>query len=109
MALLRLYILNTLSSQISPELSSISTPILLFLPCPPFHDKGHSHLDPSITTVTIPLPPFEEQKLFMLENYLQTVLWDVEGDREYEVHRTKGYINVSDGKPRVVQGVREIL
>ena len=76
---------------------------------PPFHDKGHSHLDPSISTITMPLPPFEEQKLFMLENYLQSVLWDVEGDREYEVHRTKGYINVLDGKPRVVQGVREIF
>ena len=76
---------------------------------PPFHDKGHSHLDASISTITIPLPPFEEQKLSMLENYLQTVLWDVEGDREYEVHRTKGYINVLDGKPRVVQGVREIF
>ena len=76
---------------------------------PPFHDKGHSHLDPSISTISIPLPPFEEQKLFLLENYLQTVLWDVEGDREYEVHRTKGYINVLDGKPRVVQGVREIF
>lgn len=76
---------------------------------PDFHSKGHSHLDGSIQTVTLPLPAFEEQKLPMLENWLQTVLWDDGTEKPYEVHRTKGFVPVSDGPARVVQGVREIF
>ena len=76
---------------------------------PPFQSKGHSHLDPSISTITLALPPFEEQKLPMLEQWLQTVLWDDGEPKPYEVHRTKGYIPVVDGNARVVQGVREIF
>ena len=76
---------------------------------PDFQAKGHSHLDPSIQTVTLPLPPFEEQKLPMLENWLQSVLWDDGTDKKYEVHRTKGIVRVLDGRDRVVQGVREIF
>jgi G3E family GTPase len=76
---------------------------------PEFHAKGHSHLDPSITTVTLPLPPFEDQKLPMLEQWLQTVLWDDGEPKPYEIHRTKGYVSVTDGSARVIQGVREIF
>lgn len=76
---------------------------------PPFQDKGHSHLDPSISTVTLALPAFEEQKIPMLEQWLQTILWDDGEDKPYEIHRTKGYIPVTDGNARVIQGVREIF
>lgn len=76
---------------------------------PAFQAKGHSHLDPSISTVTLTLPAFEEQKLPMLEQWLQTVLWDDGEEKPYEIHRTKGYIPVTDGPARVVQGVREIF
>lgn len=80
-----------------------------FPTAPAFQAKGHSHLDPSISTITLSLPAFEEQKLPMLEQWLQTVLWDEGEEKPYEVHRTKGYIPVSDGNARVVQGVREIF
>lgn len=76
---------------------------------PDFQSKGHSHLDASIQTVTVPIPAFEEQKLPMLENWLQTVLWDDGTEKPYEVHRTKGIVLVSDGPTRVIQGVREIF
>lgn len=87
------------------DLAAYST----FPEVPEFHSKGHSHLDSSIQTVTLPIPAFEEQKLPMLENWLQTVLWDDGTEKPYEIHRTKGFVPVSDGPARVVQGVREIF
>ena len=90
-----------------------------------FTTKGHSHLDPTISTVTLDLPPFDPQKLFFLENWLQSVLWDEpespnptsshtlnttdSNSQPYEVHRTKGWIRVLDGTARVIQGVRDIF
>lgn len=81
---------------------------------PSFSSKGHSHLDPTISTVTLALPPFDVQKLPLLEGWLETVLWEAderqEGKpRKYEIHRTKGLIVLTDGTIRVVQGVREIF
>jgi G3E family GTPase len=76
---------------------------------PPFQLKGHSHLDPSISTVTIALPTFDLQKLPLLEGWLQSALWGDGQEKPYEVHRTKGYIPINDGSARVIQGVREIF
>jgi G3E family GTPase len=81
---------------------------------PNFSEKGHSHLDPTISTISFALPPFDPQKLYLLQNWLQSLLWDDgegEGKRKkrYEVHRLKGYIPITDGTARVVQGVREVF
>ncbi|ETI27380.1 hypothetical protein G647_09570 [Cladophialophora carrionii CBS 160.54] len=81
---------------------------------PDFASKGHSHLDPTISTLTIPLPPFDPQKLPLLVGWLETILWDAEERQKgrstrYEVHRTKGLVRCTDGSSRVVQGVREIF
>ena len=78
---------------------------------PDFTAHGHSHLDPSISTLSFLLPPFEPQKLYILENWLQSLLWDDGTNRkkEYEIHRLKGYIPITDGTARLVQGVREIF
>lgn len=81
---------------------------------PSFSSKGHSHLDPTISTITLTIPPFDVQKLPLLEGWLETVLWEAderqEGKtRKYEIHRTKGLIALTDGTIRVVQGVREIF
>jgi G3E family GTPase len=81
---------------------------------PDFASKGHSHLDPTISTYTVPLPPFDPQKLPLLTGWLETLLWDAEDRQEgrarkYEVHRTKGLIRCTDGTSRIVQGVREIF
>lgn len=81
---------------------------------PSFSSKGHSHLDPTISTITLPLPVFDVQKLPLLEGWLETILWEAnerqEGKpRKYEIHRTKGLVVLTDGTIRVVQGVREIF
>ena len=83
-------------------------------PGPSFSSKGHSHLDPTISTITLPVPLFDVQKLHYLESWLETILWEAkerqEGQtRKYEIHRTKGLIPLTDGTIRVVQGVREIF
>ncbi|RMZ92716.1 hypothetical protein DV736_g57, partial [Chaetothyriales sp. CBS 134916] len=72
---------------------------------PSFNDKGHSHLDPTISTTSITLPAFDEQKLPLLERWLQTLLWDDGEEKPYEIHRTKGYISVLNGPARVIQGL----
>ena len=79
-----------------------------------FGSKGHSHLDPTLSTLTIPLQPFDSQKLPLLINWLEMILWDADDRqvgraRKYEVHRTKGLVRCMDGTSRVVQGVREIF
>ncbi|KAK4935043.1 hypothetical protein LTR10_023828 [Elasticomyces elasticus] len=81
---------------------------------PDFGSKGHSHLDPTISTLTLALPPFDPQKLPYLEAWLESILWEAEDNqagelRKYEIHRTKGLIPVMDGTVRVVQGVREVF
>jgi G3E family GTPase len=78
---------------------------------PDFTTHGHSHLDPSISTISFPLPPFDAQKLYLLENWLQNLLWDdgTNKKKEYEIHRLKGFIPITDGSARIVQGVREIF
>jgi len=77
---------------------------------PDFSSHGHSHLDPSISTISLPLPPFDPEKLYLLEQWLQNLLWDDgTGRKEYEIHRLKGYIPITDGSARIVQGVREIF
>jgi G3E family GTPase len=78
---------------------------------PDFTAHGHSHLDPTISTVSLPLPPFDPQKLYLLQNWLQSLLWDdgTKEKKQYEIHRLKGYIPITDGTARIVQGVREIF
>jgi len=72
--------------------------------------KGHSHLDPTISTVTHTLPAFDTQDLITLEKFLRSLLWDQNvGEKGYEIHRTKGRIVMTDGSVKVVQGVREIF
>lgn len=71
---------------------------------------GHSHLDPTISTVTLTLPAFDVQKLYTLENFLRGLLWEPNmSEKGYEIHRTKGRIVMTDGSVKVVQGVREIF
>jgi G3E family GTPase len=78
---------------------------------PDFTVHGHSHLDPSISTISLPLPSFDPQKLYLLQNWLQSLLWDdgTKEEKAYEIHRLKGYIPMTDGTARIVQGVREIF
>ena len=72
-----------------------------------FKSKGHSHLDSSISTISIPVPLLEPHRLPLLESWLQGLLW--ENNAKHEIYRVKGYIPITDGTARVVQGVREIF
>ncbi|KAG6040984.1 hypothetical protein E4U41_006374 [Claviceps citrina] len=76
--------------------------------------KGHSHLDPTISTMSIPVPRLDTSKLRDVDKWLRSVLWDnklPESKREndFEIHRSKGRIVLNDGKAKMLQGVREIF
>jgi G3E family GTPase len=72
--------------------------------------KGHSHLDPSISTVAYTLPTFSLEQLLSLEQFLRSLLWEPSlHEKGYEIHRTKGRVVMTDGTVKVVQGVREIF
>jgi G3E family GTPase len=91
-----------------------------------FAAKGHSHLDPSISTIAIAIPPLTDPQLDRLDFWLRKVLWDSllppplpEADAEspptpptphrFEVHRTKGRICLLNGSIKLLQGVRDVF
>ncbi|KUJ10300.1 cobW-domain-containing protein [Mollisia scopiformis] len=81
--------------------------------------KGHSHLDPSIATITMKVPVLHSEQLPQLDAWLRSVLWDSElpgstsgstsEDKKIEIHRLKARIPLSNGEVKLVQGVREIF
>lgn len=76
---------------------------------PDFASKGHSHLDPTISTITIDLPIVSKDILTTMEEWLQMILWPSTEEKPYEVHRTKGLVHFTGGSSVVIQGVREIF
>lgn len=78
-----------------------------------FADKGHSHIDPSISTSTIVFPALREEQVGRFDKWLRTVLWEdkLPGGREhekFEIHRLKGRIPVVGANLLLVQGVRNV-
>lgn len=76
---------------------------------PDFSTKGHSHLDPTLSTLNVGFPVFDEAGLERFERCLEDILWPSGTVKAYDVHRTKGLLRMTDGSSRVVQGVREIF
>ncbi|GME42673.1 Cobalamin (vitamin B12) biosynthesis CobW-like protein [Neofusicoccum parvum] len=78
-----------------------------------FAAKGHSHLDPTIATITIPIPALTQERLATLDTWLQSLLWEEtlpgETSVKFEVHRTKGRVPMVDGTLKLIQGVREVF
>lgn len=79
-----------------------------------FASKGHSHLDPTIGTMTLSLPVLESHGFVKLDEWLRTLLWEnilpgTRGKGEWEIHRIKGRIPLSSGGVKMLQGVREIF
>ncbi|KAF2403416.1 cobW-domain-containing protein [Trichodelitschia bisporula] len=78
-----------------------------------FARKGHSHLDPTISTIALEVPVLAEEKLAALDSWLQALLWEgtlLGGEAEgIEVHRTKGRIELASGGVKLLQGVREMF
>jgi len=78
--------------------------------------KGHSHLDKTISTLSIPIPAITKSKLDALDAWLRSVLWDNvlpeqegAGSRTFEIHRLKGRLLLKDGSEKMIQGVRELF
>ncbi|KAK1993501.1 CobW/HypB/UreG [Colletotrichum falcatum] len=75
--------------------------------------KGHSHLDPTISTVSIPVPKLSPSQLENVDKWLRKILWDrrLPGDEAtvLEVHRSKGRLVFDNGGVKLIQGVREIF
>ncbi|PSS25610.1 hypothetical protein M430DRAFT_33254 [Amorphotheca resinae ATCC 22711] len=80
--------------------------------------KGHSHLDPTISTITLPVPVLEIEQLSNLDAWLRSVLWNStlpglgsnsEDHNKLEIHRLKARLPFSNGEVKIVQGVREVF
>lgn len=88
-----------------------------------FASKGHSHLDPAISTTTLTLPPLSSAQLDKLDTFLRNLLWtrffishpEAEGvsvesaGSRPEIHRTKGRLVMQEGGIKLLQGVREVF
>ncbi|CAL8580612.1 hypothetical protein XPA_006334 [Xanthoria parietina] len=79
--------------------------------------KGHSHLDPNISTLTIQVPLLHPNQRDRLETWLRALLWESvlpstteeDGEQGFTIHRVKGQIAVSDGSSILIQGVRDVF
>ena len=77
---------------------------------PDFHFKGHSHLDPTISTISLAIPPSAFKDTSQLQSWLQSIMWnDLDEPKGYEIHRLKGFIPFGDRSAKIIQGVREIF
>ncbi|KAL8645654.1 MAG: hypothetical protein Q9226_007204 [Calogaya cf. arnoldii] len=82
--------------------------------------KGHSHLDPNISTLTLQVPLLHPTHRDRLESWLRSLLWDsilpsLAGneiqakEQAFEIHRVKGQIAVSDASSIMIHGVRDVF
>ncbi|CAN8102727.1 unnamed protein product [Discula destructiva] len=78
--------------------------------------KGHSHLDPTISTISIPLPVLKKEQVDKVDQWLRRVLWESELPKDtaehkspFEIHRLKGRLVLEKGGPKIIQGVRELF
>jgi G3E family GTPase len=79
-----------------------------------FAEKGHSHLDAAIGTVTVRFAALGEKGMVELDAWLRSVLWESrlpgqESVAGWEIHRSKGRVRLTSGEVKMLQGVREIF
>jgi G3E family GTPase len=81
-------------------------------------EEGHDHTvhNSGITTVLIPLPTLDDVKLERLNAFLESLLWSGQLPEQVkeiqttpEILRTKGFINMEDGREMVLQGVTDLF
>src|SRR5215471_3662593 len=74
----------------------------------------------SISTLSLTLPAISPEKISQLDAWLRSILWDrilpgsqfdpgVEKITDFEIHRLKGLLHLSDGSIKIAQGVREVF
>ncbi|KAA8574037.1 hypothetical protein EYC84_005571 [Monilinia fructicola] len=81
--------------------------------------KGHSHLDPTITTLTLTTPPLSPSSIPHLDAWLRSLLWDSvipsSSSVSYptssypEIHRLKARLPLNNGTTKIIQAVREVF
>ncbi|KAM3432801.1 hypothetical protein MY4824_006318 [Beauveria thailandica] len=76
--------------------------------------NAHSHLDPNLSTITIPVDTLKPTQLEQVDKWLRQVLWENElpgtdEAQEFEIHRCKGRLIFDNGETKMLQGVREIF
>ena len=84
-----------------------------------FASKGHSHLDPKIGSTSLRCPVLSAAGLEKLDAWLRSVLWEsrlpstgeglIHSTADWEIHRAKGRVPLSNGSTKILQGVREIF
>ncbi|KAL8802832.1 MAG: hypothetical protein Q9200_006448 [Gallowayella weberi] len=104
-----------------PQLSGVLLDLHAYDRVPSLSDtvaKGHSHLDPNISTLTLHLPILHPDQPDRLESWLQSLLWDSvlphapganNEPAAFTIHRVKGRIPVTDGRTLMIQGVRDVF
>ncbi|PQE31658.1 putative dopamine-responsive protein [Rutstroemia sp. NJR-2017a WRK4] len=91
--------------------------------------KGHSHLDPAISTLTLSVPPLPASFHAPLDAWLRSLLWDSQipsssstsqslfpttnpsQPNSLSIHRLKARLPITSNPPslKIIQGVREIF
>ncbi|KAJ5753485.1 uncharacterized protein N7511_007638 [Penicillium nucicola] len=86
-----------------------------------FSKKGHSHMDPAISTTAIVTAPISPDKVDCVDAWLRSVLWEstfpapsksVSSEPhpdDFEIHRLKGILVLTDGTTRIIQAVRDVF
>ncbi|KAA8650676.1 CobW family GTP-binding protein [Aspergillus tanneri] len=89
-----------------------------------FGEKGHSHIDPAISTLAITTPPMPHDKLPLVDAWLRSILWDFtlpfakpstsspsdfDSGFDFDIHRLKGILVLNDGSSKIIQAVREVF
>jgi len=76
--------------------------------------KGHSHLDPAISTISFSVGTLKSSQLDTVDRWLRSILWESqlpgkENDTSFEIHRSKGRLIFDNGDVKMLQGVQEIF
>ncbi|OJJ42721.1 hypothetical protein ASPZODRAFT_2119534 [Penicilliopsis zonata CBS 506.65] len=78
--------------------------------------KGHSHIDPAISTISITHAPISSSQVPAVDAWLRSVLWECtlpnspqDKPPRFDIHRLKGLLVVPDGPDKIIQAVREIF
>ncbi|KAI9714633.1 MAG: hypothetical protein M1812_006298 [Candelaria pacifica] len=82
----------------------------------------HSHIDPTMSTISVPVPVLDPTAIASLDAWLRSLLWEsilpppvAQTEQSeirhngFEIHRLKGRIPLSDGSFKMIQGVREVF
>ncbi|PGH29342.1 CCR4-NOT transcription complex subunit 2 [[Emmonsia] crescens] len=86
-----------------------------------FSEKGHSHLDPSISTLSFTIDKITPECVPKVDAWLRWLLWERQLPHpqptntshqkieDFEIHRLKGLLCLTDGGTQIIQGVQEVF